>query len=194
MHLVRMLAADGYKIDILTSSGEVHTKAVETFKGNESVQVSLARQVFVPTPDSFKDDLLKTFIRQTHKLFIPETDIKMYKLSAFDDFYGFILPFTFPDIDVMPYSLILMPLISKENMPSMVSDCFYSAIYFLAKEKKVPIIGLQTQPQVHNALLWAKVVDYIVLKEDWERKYIEQLGIEKERIFLLTDEKRGLLS
>jgi hypothetical protein len=191
LHLVPILVADGYKVDILTPSDVVHAKAVETFKGNESVHVSLAKQVLIPTPDSFKDDLLKTFIKQTHGLFIPETDMKMYKLSAFDDFHGFILPFTYPDIDVSPYSLILMPVISKENMPSMTSDCFYSSVCFLAKENKVPLIGLQTQPQVHNAFLYAKLMDYIVVKEDWEREYLEQLGIEKERIFLLTDEREA---
>ncbi len=188
LHLVRILGADGYKLDILTPSNEVYAKAVETFKGNENVHVLLTKHERIPIPDSFKGDLLKTFIRQTYKLFIPETDMKMSKLSAFDDFYGFILPVTYRDIDVLPYSLILMPVISKEMMPPLDSDCFYSAICFLAKEKKVPLIGLQTQPAVHNAFLYAKLMDYIVVKEDSERRYIEQLGIEKERIFLLTDE------
>ncbi len=191
LHLVRILAADGYQVDILTPDAEVYSKAVETFKENENVHVSSAKQVLIPTPESFKDDLLKTFIKQTLNLFIPGTDMKMYKLSAFDDFYGFILPFSYPDIDVLPYSLILMPVISREHMPSMVSDSFYSAICFLAKEKKVPLIGLQTQPQVHNAFLYAKLMDYIVVKEDWERKYLEQLGIEEKRIFLLTDEREA---
>ncbi len=167
LHLVRILAADGYKVDILTPSGDVHAKAIETFKGNESVHVSLAKHERMPLPDSFKGDLLKTFIRQTNNLFIPETDMKMYKLSAFDDFYGFILPVIYRDIDVLPYSLILMPVISKESMPPLDSDCFYSSICFLAKENKVPLIGLQTQPPVHNAFLYAKVMDYIVVKEEW---------------------------
>ncbi len=191
LHLIRILVAEGYKVDILTPGDAVHAKAVETFSGNESVHVSLAKQVPVPLPDSFKDDLLKTFIKQTINLLIPETDMKIYKLSAFDDFRGFILPFTYPGIDVSPYSLILMPVISKENIPSMISDCFYSAVCFLAKEKKVPLIGLQTQPQVHNALLYAKLMDYIVVKDDWERNYMHQCGIEKERIFLLTDEREA---
>ena len=188
LHLVRILAAAGYKIDILTPSKVVYEKATETFKENERVHVSLANLGVLPSPDSFRDDLLKTFIRQANNLFIPETDMKMYKLSAFDDFYGFILPYTFPDIDVSPYSIILIPIISMENIPSMDSDCFYTTICFLAREMKVPLMGLQTQPQVHTAFLYAKILDYLVVKDEWEGTYLEQLGIGKEKIFLLTDE------
>lgn len=191
LYLVKILAADGYHVDILTPSNKLRAKVTETFEGNERVGASLAVRGRVPVPDSFKDDLLRTFIKQTHKMHIPGTDMKMYKLSAFDDFYGFVMPFTYPDIDVSPYSAILMPVISKENMPSLDSDCFYTAVCFLAKEKKVPLVGLQTQPQVHNAFLYAKLMDYIVVKEDWEKKYLEDLGIGKERIFLLTDQREA---
>src|SRR5208282_2116349 len=89
LRLVRILADDGYHVDILSFDAEVHAKAVEAFKGNEKVGVSFARQDMVSQTEGFKEDLLKTFIRQTHKLLIPETDLKIYKLSAFDDFQGF---------------------------------------------------------------------------------------------------------
>lgn len=189
LRLVQILAADGYKVDILTPSDEVHAKAAETFKGNESVAVSLAKSESVPLPDSFRDDFLKTIIRQTHKLLIPETDMKIYKLAAFDDFRGFLAPYTYPDMDISLYSLILMPILSLEGYPTSVSDCFYSAVCFLAKEKGVTLIGLLTQPAVHSPLLYMKMMDYIVVKDLWEKRYIEQLGIESERIFLLTDER-----
>ncbi len=191
LRLVRILSVDGYQVDILTPSDEIHAKAVETFKGNENVHVLLVKPHLVPLTDIFKDDLLKTFIRQTHNLLIPETDMKIYKLAAFDDFQGFIMPYTYPDINVSPYSLILMPIISMENFPNWDSDAFFSAICFLAKERKVPLIGLQTQPPFHNAFLYVKFMDYIVVKEEWERKFIERLGFEKERIFLLTDEREA---
>src|SRR5208283_3391772 len=173
----------------LSFDAEVHAKAVEAFKGNEKVGVSFARQDMVSQTEGFKEDLLKTFIRQTHKLLIPETDLKIYKLSAFDDFQGFIMPFTYPDIDISPYSLILLPVLSSERWPEMASDCFYSAICFLARERKVPLIGLQIQPPLYNAIVYFKLMDYIVVKEEWERRYLERHGLEKERIFLLTDER-----
>jgi hypothetical protein len=92
--LVRILADDGYHVDILSFGNEVYDQAVEAFKGNEKVGISLVRQDIVSQTEGFKEDLLKTFMRQTHNLVIPETDMKIYKLSAFDDFQGFIMPFT----------------------------------------------------------------------------------------------------
>ncbi|MBF0558397.1 MAG: hypothetical protein HQL08_06415 [Nitrospirae bacterium] len=187
LRLVRILSDDGYKVDIMTPNEEVRAKAAEAFKGSEKVDVLFVRPDVIALPGSFKDDLAKTFIRQTHNMTIPETDMKMYKLSALDDFFGYIVDDTYPDIDITPYDLVLMPVLSRDDFPQLGSDCFYSVICFLAKEKKVRLLGLQTRPAVQNVFLYAKIMDFIVVKEDWERKYLEQLGIEKERIFHLTD-------
>jgi hypothetical protein len=78
-----------------------------------------------------------------------------------------------------------------EKWPELESDCFYSTICFLAREKKVPLIGLQIQPPFDNAIVYFKLMDYVVVKEEWELRYIERLGLEKERIFLLTDEREA---
>src|SRR5208283_2259014 len=191
LHLVRILSDDGYKVDIITPSDEVRTKALKTFKGSERVDVIFAAPDVVSLPYSFRDDLVKTFISQTHNMLIPETDMKMYKLSALDDFVGYLAEDTYPDLNISSYDLVLMPVISGEDFPSSGSDCFYSAICFLAREKKIGLLGLQIRPAVQNAFLYAKIMDFIAVKEDWEREYHEQLGLEKERLFLLTDQREA---
>lgn len=191
LHIPDALAMSGYAVDILTYNDEGYSKAVDVYKNNDRVNVKITKARKVAVLYSFRDDLLKTFIKQTHHLFIPGTDVRLYKLTAFDDFWGHIESYTYPDIDVSKYNLILMPLPSDEDVPPPECNAFYSAICFMAKEKTIPLVGLQLYPVVHTPPVFIKTMDYFIVKEEHERKYLKQWGMTDEKIYLLTDEKEA---
>ncbi|KJU82426.1 hypothetical protein MBAV_005381 [Candidatus Magnetobacterium bavaricum] len=58
--------------------------------------------------------------------------------------------------------------------------CFY------AKDKKVPIIGLQVFPVIQTPPIFLTVVDYLVIKEEYEREFLKGYGFDQDRVFVLN--------
>lgn len=191
LHVVQMLARAGNAIDVLTYSEEVAAKAEAFSRDAAGISVRLVKARKLLIPYSFRDDLLKTFIKQTHHLIVPETDMRIYKLAAFDDFWGHIDAHAYQDIDITPYRLIVMPLLSEEDSPPPECSVFYSSMCLLAREKNIPLVGLQIYPVVHTPPLFAKSMNYVVIKEEHERDYLRTWGVADERIFLVTEEKEA---
>lgn len=192
IYIAGSLELSGYSVDILTYSEKVYSKAKEIYKDSKGVNVIIMQIKSIPVPYGFRDDLLKTFIKQTHHLYIPGTDVRLFKLSAFDDFWGHIESRTFLDLNLSNYDIVIMPLPSEEDHLSD-DDVFYSTICFQAKEKTKSIAGLAVYPVVQSPLIYFKTVDYLIVKEGWEVKYSLDMGMSSENVFHLTYDKEAYL-
>ncbi|HEB76351.1 MAG TPA: hypothetical protein ENJ04_08380 [Nitrospirae bacterium] len=181
------LSSAGFRVDILTYSEKVFSSAEEVFKDNDMVRVEIMSPERIPLSYGFRDELLKIYIRQTHHLYIPGTDVRLYKLTAFDDFWGHIESHSFTKMDVSGYDLVLMPLPSDEEPPGPDGTIFCSTVCFLARESGTPIVGIQVFPVVHISPIILRAVDYIVVNEETEKEYLERSGVDGDRIFLLTN-------
>jgi len=183
------LSSSGFRVDLLTYSEKVFNSAEELFKDNGLVKVEIMRPERIPLSYGLRDELLKIYIRQTHHLYIPGTDIRLYKLTAFDDFWGHIESHSFTKMDVSRYDIVLLPLPSDEEPPGPDGTIFCSTVCFLARESGTPIVGIQVFPVVHISPIILKAVDFVVVNEKTEKQYLEQSGMEAGRLFQLTNQR-----
>jgi hypothetical protein len=183
LRIAASLAAAGRGVDIMTESRDVHAQAVQEFKGFKGISVILAEPRNVSIEHGIA--LVNSFVKLTYDKFLPLTDLKLYKVTAFDDFRGHAVNFTFSDIDVSRYACVFMPLPSEEGPPSMECDIFYSTVCFFAKEKGVPVVGLEVFPMMQTPLIYLKVADYIVARSEDSRMFLESYGYPSNKILLM---------
>jgi hypothetical protein len=185
LHLPLRLAKAGFNVDVVTYKEELHEKAGSFYKDTSNVKtIFLKSKPLIWSPQQ-RDDFVRIYIKHTFDLFIPGTDLKYWKTSAFDDFRGHIAShaFSIPEDD---YALLLMPVPSSDEPPSTECDVFYSTFIFYAKERGIPVAGLQIYPVLHTPVIYLKVIDYFIVKELFEKQYYEKRGVDRQRIFLLN--------
>ncbi|WP_333656524.1 hypothetical protein [Dissulfurispira sp.] len=187
LHIPSRLAKSGFSVDVVTYKEELHEKAESFYKNTSNVKtIFLKSKPLIWSPQQ-RDDFVKIFIKHTFDFFIPDTDLKYWKTSAFDDFRGHIASYAFSGLE-SDYDLLIMPLPSSDEPPTTECDVFYSTLVFYAKEKGIPIVGLQIYPAIHTPPLFLRILDYFVVKEESELQYYQQYDISPERIFVLDDQ------
>ncbi len=191
LHIARVLGQDGFHVEVMTYSREVFAFAGKQLKGSVNVTLTVTRSQGFPV--QHRPALIETFIKLMNHVKIPGSDLEIFKITAFDDFSGHIVDFSFPDIDITLYSSILMPLPTTDGPPPPIADIFYSTICFLAKSENIPIVGLQLYPVVQIPPLHIKTIDYIIIKAEWEIKVLEEQNFDLNRIFVLSHEKDNYL-
>lgn len=185
LHIPLRLAKSGFDVDVATYKEELHEKAVSFYKNASNVRtIFLKSKPLIWSPQQ-RDDFVRIFIKHTFDLFIPDTDLKYWKTSAFDDFRGHIASYAFSGLEG-DYDLLLMPLPSFDEPPSAECDVFYSTLIFHAKEKGIPIAGLQIYPVLHTPLLYRKILDYFIVKEEFEKEYYRGCSVGGDKIFVLN--------
>ena len=185
LHIPLRLAKSGFNVDVATYKKEIHEKAESFFKDNPNINVIYLQSASLIWSPQQRDDFVRIYIKHTFDLCVPETDMKYWKASAFDDFRGHIAAHSFPGLET-DYDLLLMPIPSFDEPPSTECDVFYSTLIFNAKEKGVPVAGLQIYPVMHTPLLYLRILDYLIVKELFEKEYYRKYGIEEERISVLN--------
>lgn len=183
-HIPLRLAKAGFNVDIVTYKKDLYEKAESFFKDAVNITLKLMKSMPLVWSPQQRDDFVRIYIKHTFDLFIPETDMKYWKASAFDDFRGHIASHSFPGLGT-DYDLLLMPLPSFDEPPSAECDVFYSTLVFYAKEKGIPVAGLQIYPVIHTPMLYLKIIDYLIVKELFEKEYYKKYGTEEDRIFVL---------
>lgn len=184
LHIPLRLAKAGFSVDVVIYKKEIYEKADGFFKGINNINlIYLKSKPLIWSPHQ-RDDFVKIFIKHTFDLFIPGTDMKYWKTAAYDDFRGHIASYSFSGLGT-DYDLLLMPLPSFDEPPSAECDVFYSTLIFHAKERGVPIAGLQIYPVIHTSLFYIKILDFFIVKEEFEREYYQKCGIEEKRVFVL---------
>lgn len=185
LRIPELLAGNDCRIDIVTNDPEVSAKVAEYWKGHEErVRVFTAEISYAQLPTTFRDDLVKIYIRQFHDFKIPGTDFPFWKATAFDDFRGHISQWS-SRISDGEYDLVLYPLPSDDDAPPEKNDVFYSSVAFLAKEKGIPIAGVQLFPIFSTPLFFLKMVDHLVVRSAFDRKYCLERGVAEDNIFVI---------
>lgn len=186
--LAERLASQGYSVDLLAHTEALYEKLQECCKEGDRVKVLSTRQDERFWTMIQRDRFAKTFIRLTHDIVIPGTDMKFWKATGFDDFLWNVSPGVYPKI-TQKYDLVLLPIPSVEEGPSTSCDVFFTHVIYYAKENKVPVAGLQIYPVCDNPPIYANMLDYFVVREEFERDFLQDSGIQEDRIFLLDDRK-----
>ncbi|MBF0463644.1 MAG: hypothetical protein HQK88_04705 [Nitrospirae bacterium] len=184
LHIAKSLALEGISVDVMTYSESVAEFSNGLFK--EMKEVRTVRIESEPTHYHHITSLVNTFIKLTYDIYLPETDLKFYKLTAFDDFRGHIANFTYPETDFSTYDAVIFPIPSNEIPPLPDADIFYSTICFYAKENKIPLIGIQLYPVVQTPPIYYCAMDYIILKHDWEKEMLKEFAFDLNKAFVVT--------
>lgn len=184
LHIPSKLAKAGFQIDVVTYKEDLYEKAKTFFKDTPNINLILLKSTQLVWSAQQRDDFVRIYIRHTFDLFIPGTDLKYWKTSAFDDFRGHIASQAFSGLKEK-YAVLLMPLPSFDEPPSTECDVFYSTFIFYAKELKIPVVGLQIYPVIHTPLIYREIIDCFVVKDRHEKDYYQQCGIEDKNIFIL---------
>lgn len=185
LYIPLKLAKKGFVIDVVTYNEEIYEKTRSFFKNAANVNPIFLKSAPLVWSPQQRDDFVRIYIKHTFDLLIPGTDMKYWKTSAFDDFRGHIAPYSF-SVRGDDYNLLMMPLPSFDEPPLTECDVFYSTLVFYAKEKGIPIAGLQIYPVLHTPLLYRKIMDYLIVKEEFEKEYYRKCGVEGDKIFVLN--------
>ncbi|MEO5361130.1 MAG: hypothetical protein H7843_11900 [Nitrospirota bacterium] len=189
LYMARAMAMKGIAVDVLTYSRSVYDFSVELNKGITAVRTNLIS----PNPIHIDHiaSLVNTFIKLTYDMYIPGTDMKLYKVTAFDDFRGHVATFTYPGMDITSYDAVMLPIPSTEVPPLADCDIFYSTMCFYAKEQGVPVVGIQMFPAIQTPPIFLRTIDYIVIKYEWEKDYLKEYGFDLSKAFILDYEQEA---
>lgn len=187
-YLIQTLSRS-FAVEVVTISKEVFDDITVRLGDNSTVTVTLLHSERLPLTLDFRTNLVKIFVQYTDGLFLPGTDLKLWKTAAFDDFWGHISTCSFPDLPSIDSDIILLPLMSYDDTPSEDMDVFYTTVVFKAREKGVTVVGYQLYPVFQGLKLMPLFIDAFLVKKEYEKKYYLDRGIPPERIYIITDEK-----
>jgi hypothetical protein len=187
-YLIKSLA-ENFAVELLTNSKDVYEDATKRLVNCPNVSMRLVEPKFLPLSFSYRDDLAKIFIKYTKDIFIPDTDLNIWKTAAFDDFWGHISTISYPAMTKIDAHVVLLPLMSFDDTPTEEMDVFYTSITFMAKEAGIKVVGYQIYPVFNILKLMPRLMDGLVVKTENEREFFLKMGIASEKIHLLTDGK-----
>lgn len=189
-YLIRDLSKD-FAVDFLTVSKDVYDDVNKKLDGGDfqNIHVTLTESKYLPTTYDFRNDLCKIFVKYTYDIFIPGTDLKMWKTTAFDDFWGHVSGCSFPDITKIDADMVLLPLMSHDDNPTDETDVIYTTIISMAKEAGIKVVGYQIYPVFNTNKLMPRLMDAIIVRSEYERQFYIKIGISQEKIQLLTDNR-----
>jgi len=182
------LSAQGYYVDILTYNDELFNKIQERCKNVRNVNILVTKRESRFWTMKQRDSFAKTFISLYHDIILPGTNFKFWKQVAFDDFLWHVSTEVFPRI-TEKYDLVLFPIPSFEEPPVNTCDVFYTNIFYYAKENNVPVAGLQIFPIYDIPPIFPRIIDYFIVREDYEKEYYKSIGVSEENIFVVEDMK-----
>ncbi|MFZ5861386.1 MAG: hypothetical protein ACOYXR_00855 [Nitrospirota bacterium] len=188
LKLAGALADAGHRVDILTCHDGLAQAATESYHGRPEVRVRLTKADERFWTMAQRDNFAKTFIKLTHDIVIPGTDMKLWKMVGFDDFLWNVSASVFPKI-TESYDLMVFPIPSFHEHPSPIQDVFYTNVMFYAKEHRVPVAGLLLYPTSDVPPIFPKLLDYYIVKDERERGALTADGASADRVFVLEDLK-----
>jgi hypothetical protein len=188
-HLLNELSKH-FIVDVLTISknvcDDINKKSVSR---SSNIQARIIVQESLPVTNAFRDDLAKSFIQYTYDMVVPGTDLKLWKPTAFDDFWGHISGSFFPGIEEIDADMVLFPLMNYDEAISENVDVFYTTLLFEAKDAGIKVAGYQVYPAFESGLLMAGLMDVIIVRQEYEKQFYVNKGIAPEKIWVVTDSK-----
>ena len=179
-----------FMVEVVTISKEVYddiNKKIGSTSSNLRARIILEEPL--PVTYSLRDDLAKEFVKYTYDMVVPGTDLKLWKTTAFDDFWGHISGNSFPEIACIDADIVLFPLMNYDEAISDVVDVFYTTLLFDAKEAGIKVAGYQVYPVVESGLLMAGLMDALIVRKEYEKQFYIKKGIAPEKIWVLTDNR-----
>ena len=177
-------------VEVLTISKEVYDDINKKLGSTSSnIHARIIVEEPLPVTYAFRDDLAKSFVQYTYDMVVPGTDLKLWKPTAFDDFWGHISGSSFPEISGIDADMVLFPLMNYDESISDVVDVFYTTLLFDAKEAGIKVAGYQVYPAVESGLLMARLMDALIVRKEYEKQFYVRKGIAPEKIWVLTDSK-----
>jgi hypothetical protein len=187
-NMAKALARD-FSVDVLTISQDVFDDITGKLGNAGNIQVKKLELEYLSLPFSYRDELASIFTRYTSDMTIPGTNLKIWEIAAFDDFWGHISNCSIKGLGNISGDFILLPLMALADHPMDDADVFYTTIASKAKEAGIRLVGYQLYPVFDSLFLMPRLMDAIIVKDDYERQYYEKKGIPGGRIHLLTDAK-----
>ncbi len=177
-------------VEVLTISkrvyDDINKKPVST---SSNMHTRFILEEALPVTYELRDELAKGFVKYTYDIFVPGTDLKLWKPIAFDDFWGHISGSSFPEITGIDADMVLFPLMNYDEAISENVDVFYTGLLFDAKEAGIKVAGYQVYPAVESGLLMAGLMDALIVRKEYEKQFYVKKGIAPEKIWVLTDSK-----
>ena len=182
------LAALGFEVSVM-SYGKVMKEQLD----NAYANIPDIKIIIVDAEDRFwtmrqRDGFAKTYIKHYDDMIIPDTDLRYWKVSAFDDFLWHVSRNAMPRIEG-EYDAVFMTIPSAFERPKEICDVFYTNVVYYCKQNNVPFIGIQVYPVMDLPPIYLKLPEYWIVDEPLKQKYFVDQSIDKERV-LLIDELR----
>ncbi|MFY9270342.1 MAG: hypothetical protein WAO55_11420 [Candidatus Manganitrophaceae bacterium] len=187
-HLIQSLSKT-FQVEVITHSKEVDDDLNRKCDSTPNVTLRFVEPKFLPLNFGYRDNLAKIFVQYTDDFFLPNTDFKIWKAAAFDDFWGHISNCAFPEIQGIDADLVMLPLMSHDDAPWEETDIFYTTLLFMAKEAGAKVVGYQLYPVFNGVKLMPKLMDAVIVRKAFERDFHIKMGVAPEKIHLLTEEK-----
>ena len=188
-HLLNELS-NHFIVEVLTISKEVYDDVNNKLGSTSSnIHARVIEVESLPVNYDLRDDLAKIFVQYTYDIFVPGTDLKLWKTTAFDDFWGHISGYDFPEIGAIDADMVLFPLMNYDEAISDDVDVFYTTLLFDAKEAGIKVAGYQVYPAFESGLLMARLMDALIVRKEYEKQFYVKKGIAPEKILVLTDSK-----
>ncbi len=177
-------------IEVLTISKKVYDEINEKLDtASSNIHARLIVEESLPITYAVRDDLAKRFVQYTYDIVVPGTDLKLWKTTAFDDFWGHISGSYYPEIAGIDADMLLFPLMNYDESISDEVDVFYTTLLFDAKEAGIKVAGYQVYPVVESGLLMARLMDALIVRQEYEKQFYVKKGIAQEKIWVLTDSR-----
>lgn len=187
-HLIQSLSKT-FRVEAITNSKTVYDDIQKRLSSNPNLTVAYVEPKFLPLDFDYRDNLAKIFVQYTDDLYLPNTDFKIWKAAAFDDFWGHISTCSFPEIQAVDADVMMIPLMSHDDSPWEETDTFYTTLLFMAKEAGVKVVGYQLYPVFSGVKLMPKLMDAILVRREFEREFHIKMGMPPDNVHLLTEEK-----
>lgn len=186
LHLPKRFAEQGYLVDAMTYDEAAHQQLTEYYAGCPGVHARLLAHDECFWTMRQRDSFAKTFIKLFHDRIIPGTDMKFWKLVAFDDFLWNVSPVVYPHIDTH-YDLVVLPVPSTFEPPAGPGDVFYTSIVYQAKREGIPILGVQIYPVMYIPPLYQRMVDHWLVGSTSQGDYLRSHGVAADRLHHIGD-------
>lgn len=183
---LRSLAQD-YQIELWTQSQEVYDHAEKALLDVPNASALMFKSTHHSLTFEFRDNLAKIFVKFTENIHLPGSDLSVWKTCAFDDFWGHITSLSVPGIEKLDADCVMLPLMSFDDSPWEETDVFYTSIAFSAKDRGARLLGYQLYPVFNGMKLMTMLMDGIIVRKEYEKRYYLQAGIEPDKIHLLTE-------
>ena len=136
-------------------------------------------QVEIQSPAISAEDRLwaaDELIRQTGDVVIQGSSLPMWKIMAMDDFMGSLLLLGAQPAVPLSADLIIVPLMGVDNN-TKEGCCLYTWMVAQAREKGIPIIGLEVSPLGNKFSLSQLPADHYAVKSRWSKDFLVRQGI-----------------